>query len=158
VIVKDGASRTDRGDPAAASCSARIGSRGLVVFYVTNLVGAGILIVPGLAGQIAGPASLLSWAVLVLLSFPVARLFADVSARRPESGAISAMIKVGLGRTAGQTATVLLVAAFVLFNPVMGIASARYACDLLGLSASWTMPVAGGHANPSRAGPRPPRP
>lgn len=122
--------------------SPRIGTRGLVVFYITNLVGAGLLILPCLADRIAGPASLLSWAVLVLLSLPVARLFADVSSRHPECGAVSAMITSGLGRTAGETANLLLVVAVVLYNPVMGIASANYACDLLGLPGSYTMPIA----------------
>lgn len=132
---------TNRGELPSANRS-QIGAGGLVVFYVTNLVGAGILIVPGLAAQIAGPASLLSWAALVLLSFPIARLFADIAARRPECGGISVTVKLGLGPTAGDTSSALLVAAFVLFNPVMGIASARYACDLLGLPAPWTLPLA----------------
>jgi len=134
--------RKNRGDLPPGNRCPQIGAGGLVVFYVTNLVGAGILIVPGLAAQIAGPASLLSWAALVLLSFPIARLFADVAARRPECGGISATVKLGLGTTAGDTSSALLVAAFVLFNPVMGIASAKYACDLLGLPTSWTMPLA----------------
>jgi amino acid efflux transporter len=119
-----------------------IGTHGLVVFYVTNLVGAGILVAPALAERIAGPASFVSWAVLVLVSFPIARLFAETSARRPSCGGISAMIRIGLGTIAGKTASMLLVVAFVLFNPVMGIASARYACDLLGLNPTWTMPLA----------------
>lgn len=112
------------------------------MFYITNLVGAGILIAPALADRIAGPASFVSWAVLVVLSFPIARLFAEISARRPDCGGIGAMIKIGLGPVAGKTASALLIIAFVLFNPAMGIASARYACDLLGLSAGWTMPIA----------------
>lgn len=120
----------------------RIGTRGLVVFYVSNLVGAGILIVPGLAARIAGPASLLSWGILIALSFPVALLFAGISARRPNCGGISAMIRAGLGTGPGETASLLLVAAYVLFIPVMGMASASYACDLFGLGPAWTLPIA----------------
>lgn len=127
---------------ATHDASRKIGTSALVVFYITNLVGAGILIVPALADRIAGPASFLSWAVLAVLSFPIARLFAEISGRRPDCGGISAMIKIGLGSIAGKTASALLVVAFVLFNPVLGIASARYVCNLLGLSAGWTMPVA----------------
>jgi amino acid efflux transporter len=127
---------------ATDDASRTIGTGGLVVFCITNLVGAGILIVPALADRIAGPASFLSWAALAVLSFPIARLFAEISARRPDCGGISAMIKIGLGSISGKTASMLLVVAFVVFNPIMGIASARYACDLLGLDAQWTMPVA----------------
>ncbi len=128
--------------PPTREASRGIGTRGLVVFYITNLVGAGVLVVPGLAARTAGPASFLAWAALALLSFPVARLFAHASARHPDCGGIGAVIKIGLGRRAGETASLLLVAVFVLFNPVMGMASASYACDLFGLPAACTMPAA----------------
>ena len=65
----------------------------------------------------------------------------DLGAGR-NCGGISAMIKAGLGTGPGETASLLLVAAFVLFNPVMGMASASYACDLFGLGPAWTLPIA----------------
>ena len=78
-------SAIDRACSSGASARG-IGARGLVVFYVTSIVGAGILIVPGIAARKAGPASLVAWTVLGLASFPIAMMFAEMSARRPDCG------------------------------------------------------------------------
>ncbi|MFC8090469.1 APC family permease [Streptomyces sp. NPDC057301] len=121
-----------------------LGTRGLVIFYVTSLIGAGLLGVPTVTAAIAGPASLLAWAVLALASYPMARLFAEMSARHVDCSGLSALIRSGLGRHAGDTANILLVLVYMVGNPVMGIISARYFCHLTGIGDGWTMYVAAG--------------
>jgi amino acid efflux transporter len=74
-----------------------IRARGLVVFYMTSIVGAGILIGPGIAARKPGPVSLVVWAVPVS-SFPIAVMFAQMSARRPDCGGIAALIRAGRER------------------------------------------------------------
>src|SRR5438876_1189347 len=44
--------------------------------YVGALIGPGLLLVPALAAQAAGPASILAWALLLVLSAPLAITFA----------------------------------------------------------------------------------
>jgi hypothetical protein len=80
--------------------------------------------VPRLAARRAGPASLVAWAALALASFPIALMFAEMSARRPDCAGIAALIRGGLGATAGDTATVSLVVAYVLTDSVLGIPAA----------------------------------
>src|SRR5206468_2581501 len=60
--------------------------RHAVALYVSSLLGSGIFVIPGLAARIAGPASILSWIILSIASYPFAYTFAKLSARRPESG------------------------------------------------------------------------
>jgi len=120
-----------------------IGPRGLVVFYVTSVVGAGILVVPGIAARRAGPASLIAWLVLALASVPMALMFAEMSARRPDCGGIAALLRDVLGAGVGQTASLLLVVAYALVVPVMAIASARHLCDMLAINAVLVKPLAG---------------
>jgi hypothetical protein len=122
----------------------RIGARGLVVFYVTSIVGAGILVVPGIAARRAGPSSLAAWLVLALASFPIALMFAEMSARRPDCGGIAALLRDVLGTSAGDTASLLLVVAYVLIVPVMAIASARHLCNVLSLGTGLVKPLAVG--------------
>jgi amino acid efflux transporter len=114
------------------------------VFYVTSIVGAGILVVPGIVARSAGPASLVAWMALALASFPIALMFAEMSARRPNCAGIAALIRDVLDVRAGDTASLLLVIAYVLNDPAMAIASARYLCDLLGLQVGFVKPVAAG--------------
>src|SRR5437879_11784381 len=67
---------------------------------VGSLLGSGIFVLPGLAARIAGPASIISWILLSLASYPFAYTFAKLSARNPESGGIYAFAREGLGRGA----------------------------------------------------------
>ena len=68
-----------------------------VALYVSSVLGSGILVLPGLAAQVAGPASLVAWAVLAVASYPFAYTFASLSARRPESGGIYGFAKESFG-------------------------------------------------------------
>lgn len=119
-----------------------IGTRGLIVFYITSLIGAGVLGMPSVTASIAGPASLLSWAVLALASYPIAVMFAEMSARHVDASGISALVRSGLGDRAADTANTLLVLVYTFGNPVMGIISARYFCHLTGVDEGWVMYLA----------------
>src|SRR5713226_10505243 len=71
--------------------------RHAVAIYVSSLLGSGIFVIPGLAARIAGPASIVSWLLLSLASYPFAYTFAKLSSRRPESGGIYAFARDGIG-------------------------------------------------------------
>jgi len=71
--------------------------RHAVALYVSSVLGSGVLVLPGLAAQIAGPASLVAWIVLAAASYPFAFMFASLSARRPESGGIYGFAKESFG-------------------------------------------------------------
>ena len=60
--------------------------------YVAAILGAGILALPSLAAKIAGPASILSWVGLVLLSIPIAATFAALGARYPDGGGVATFV------------------------------------------------------------------
>src|SRR5689334_24691368 len=51
------------------------------------VLGTGVISLPALAVHAAGPASLLAWAGLLLLSIPLATTFAALGARHPDGGA-----------------------------------------------------------------------
>src|SRR6266498_5934512 len=71
--------------------------RHAVAIYVSSLLGSGIFVIPGLAARIAGPASIVSWMLLSLASYPFAYTFAKLSARKPESGGIYAFAREASG-------------------------------------------------------------
>ncbi len=71
--------------------------RHAVALYVSSVLGSGVLVLPGLAAQIAGPASLLAWIALSLASYPFAYTFATMSARNPVSGGIYSFAKQTFG-------------------------------------------------------------
>src|SRR5512135_325085 len=71
--------------------------RHAIALYVSSVLGSGVLVLPGLAAQIAGPASLIAWMILSLASYPFAYTFASLSARNPASGGIYAFAKESYG-------------------------------------------------------------
>src|SRR2546426_9852891 len=100
--------------------------RHAVAIYVSSLLGSGIFVVPGLAARIAGPASIVSWVLLSLASYPFAYTFAKLSARRPESGGIYAFARDGIGLRAGAATAWLFLAWAVLGAPAATVAAASY--------------------------------
>src|SRR3984957_12012994 len=88
--------------------------------YIGALLGPGLLLLPGLAVAVAGPASLLAWIALLVLSALFAVVFAAFGLRFPSAGGVIGYVSAGLGPRAG------LVAGWV-FLPG-GVAGAPGAC------------------------------
>lgn len=103
-----------------------VGLPGLVTYYITSILGVGILIIPSVAGGVAGPASILSWAALIVASLPLAWFFARMSIAYPDSGGIFTFVTAAWGKHAGKTVGILLALTMIIGNPIMGLASARY--------------------------------
>lgn len=109
-----------------------LGTRDLIVYYISTLVGSGILIVPGIALELAGPASLVAWLVLGVVAFPIAAAFARFSATYPNAAGTSYLIRRAFGDRLGSAAGLFLLLLNLVVNPVLGIAAARYFAALMG--------------------------
>jgi amino acid efflux transporter len=65
--------------------------------YIGAVLGTGVIALPALAANTAGPASLLAWLALILLSIPLAATFSALGARYPDAGGISTCVKLAFG-------------------------------------------------------------
>src|SRR2546429_8050085 len=108
--------------------------RHAVAIYVSSLLGSGLFVIPGLAARIAGPASIVSWILLSLASYPLAYTFAKLSARRPEPGGIYAFAREGLGPAASAATAWLFFAWAVLGAPAATGAAGSYLTFVVGLT------------------------
>ncbi|GAB3979827.1 amino acid permease [Actinoallomurus acanthiterrae] len=68
--------------------------------YVGAVLGTGVIALPALAADAAGPASLLAWLLLVVLSIPLAATFATLGARYPDAGGVSTYARLAFGERA----------------------------------------------------------
>ena len=100
--------------------------RHAVALYVSSVLGSGVLVLPGLAAQIAGPASLLAWAVLSVASYPFAYTFASLSARRPETGGIYGFAKESFGFSVAVVSGWLFAFWFITGAPAATLIAASY--------------------------------
>src|SRR5262245_13133260 len=100
--------------------------------YVGALIGPGLLLVPALGVQAAGPASILAWGGLLVLSAPLAATFAALAVRYPVAGGVSAYVRGGLGEPAAAVTGAWFLAAVVLGAPAVSLIGGYYVADLTG--------------------------
>ncbi len=114
-----------------------------VTLYMSSVLGSGVLVLPGLAAQIAGPASLLAWAGLSLASYPLAYTFASLSARRPESGGVYSFTKETFGANLADSVGWLFILWYVTGAPVVTVIAASYLAYAIPLSRTAIFLIAG---------------
>ena len=132
------ASVLDRSTNPAPRLQQSIQLRHAVALYISSVLGSGVLVLPGLAAQIAGPASLFAWVVLSLASYPFAYTFATLSARRPESGGVYAFARESFGLRIATVVGWLFALWFVSGAPAVTLIAASY--------ISYALPMARGES------------
>jgi amino acid efflux transporter len=100
--------------------------------YVASVLGTGILVLPSLAAQVAGPASLISVAAVLLLSIPLAGTFAALASRHPDAGGVATFVQLALGRTASRMAGYFFFFGVAMGAPVVMLLGAEYVVAVIG--------------------------
>ncbi|KOX21456.1 hypothetical protein ADK67_27040 [Saccharothrix sp. NRRL B-16348] len=72
----------------------------LTAMYVGAVLGPGVLVLPALANDAAGPASVLAWAALLVLSVPIAVSFARLGERH--RGGVVGFVRTAFGSRAAR--------------------------------------------------------
>ena len=114
-----------------------------VALYVSSVLGSGVLVLPGLAAQLAGPGSLLAWVLLSIVSYPFAYTFASLSARKPEAGGIYSFTKESFGVRVATVTGWLFALWFVTGGPAVMLIAASYVAYAFPMSRAETFVVAG---------------
>jgi amino acid efflux transporter len=86
---------TDPVRPAAPA--GRLSAAQGTALYVGVVLGTGVIALPALAADLAGPASLLAWLGLAVLSAPLAATFAALGARYPDAGGVATYARLAFG-------------------------------------------------------------
>ncbi|MFD5076497.1 APC family permease [Streptomyces sp. NPDC058371] len=102
--------------------------------YMGAVLGPGVLALPALAAAAAGPASMISWAILLVLSIPVALTFATLGARYPDGGGVSSFVARAFGPRASACVGWLFYAAVPVGVLAGALAGGNYVAEILGLA------------------------
>jgi amino acid efflux transporter len=100
--------------------------------YIGALLGPGLLLLPGLAAAEAGPASILAWLALLVLSGLFAVVFAGWGLHTPSAGGVIGYVTAGLGPRAGRVTGWAFLAGVVCGSPLVCIIGASYVAELTG--------------------------
>lgn len=111
--------------------------------YVGALLGPSLLLLPGLAARLAGPASLLAWIGMLGVSGLLAWIFAALGTRFSGGAGVAGYVAAGLGTTAGRAIGWCFLVGVVLGAPVVCLIGGAYAARLLGGGRSTAVIAAG---------------
>jgi amino acid efflux transporter len=98
--------------------------------YVGALVGPGLLLVPALAVQAAGPASILAWLGVLALSAPLAWTFVTLAVRYPTAEGVAAYVRAAFGETAAGVAGTCFVGGVFVGAPAVALTGGLYVAEL----------------------------
>jgi amino acid efflux transporter len=128
----------------AAGLKRTIGLPSAVALYCGAVLGTGVLVLPAVAADTAGPASLVAWVGLCLLSLPLALTFAALARREPVAGGFSAYIVRAFGPRWGAIAGWLFLAQVPTGTVVAGLIAGSYLAAPFGLGRTGTFLIAFG--------------
>jgi amino acid efflux transporter len=112
------------------------------VLYTSAVLGQSLIVLPSIAARHAGPWSILVWAALAAVSYPLARIMAELGARYPSAGGVITFIGRGLGQRIGWLTGVLYLAAIAVGGPAAALIFSEYLGRLVPLPGQWRFLVA----------------
>ena len=118
--------------PDAADLGGRLDVSQGAALTIGAVLGTGVISLPALAVQAAGPASLLAWVALLLLSVPLATTFAALGARYPDGGGVSTYARRAFGARAATVVGWCFYFAIPIGAPTAAGFAAAYVADAAG--------------------------
>ncbi len=118
--------------PAARPDGAPLTTGRGAALYIGALFGPGLLLLPGLAAAEAGPASVLAWAGLLVLSGLFAAVFSALGRRFTSAGGVIGYVGAGLGARAATVTGWSFLTGVVAGAPVVCLIGAGYVTELTG--------------------------
>lgn len=109
---------------------------------VGAVLGTGVITLPAVAAKIAGPASLVAWALMVILSIPLAITFATLGGRYPDTGGVSSYARRAFGSRWATVVGWIFFFSVPVGAPAASMMAAGYVSDAFGGGRSTTVTVA----------------
>lgn len=112
-----------------------------VALYIGAVLGSGILIIPGLAAEIAGPASMIAWGAMMVLVLPLALCMAFLSQKYPDAGGVSHFVTKAFGKKLGAVIGWFFLMSVPIGAPIAALTGAGYLSSALGFGESATVAI-----------------
>lgn len=100
--------------------------------YLGAVLGTGVVALPGMTARAAGPASLIAWLGLVVLSVPLAATFAGLAARYPDAGGVATYVRRAFGAGAAAVTGWWFYAILPVGMPAAALIAGYYVADAFG--------------------------
>jgi amino acid efflux transporter len=101
--------------------------------YIAAILGSGLLVLPGLTAQAAGPASIVAVVAVILLVVPLAGTFAALSSRYPDPGGVASYVRRAIGPTAARATGYWFCFGVAAGFPVLALLGGGYVTAIAGI-------------------------
>lgn len=108
------------------------------------VLGSGVLVLPSLAADMAGPASLVSWGLMGVLTIPVVIVLAKLAVLQPSAGGIAAYARQAFGDKIGRITGYLFLGTVPFGAPICALIGAYYLGRFFSLDAAGVTGIAVG--------------
>ncbi|PWR74273.1 APC family permease [Methanospirillum lacunae] len=121
--------------------TASLNLKQIIALYIGSVLGSGILLLPGLTAELAGPASLLAWLIMSLLAIPMALTMGFLSIKLPNAGGVSYFVSRAYNPAIGSLVGYYFLLSAIMAVPVIALTGAGYTCNAFGLGDTARIPV-----------------
>ncbi|MBA4494291.1 APC family permease [Paenactinomyces guangxiensis] len=106
-----------------------------IALYITAILGSGILFLSASTATVAGPASIFSWMIMILFSFPLAYTFAALSRSYPDAGGAATFTRMAFGQHVGNLVGWFYFLTAAVGQMIVSLTGANYIGTTFDLSA-----------------------
>lgn len=109
---------------------------------VSLVIGAGLLVVPGIAYHQVGTSAVYSWVLNAIFVIPLLIIFSHLGSIYPNAGGISGFTQEAFGRHLAAATEILMIGTFSLALPGVAFTAASYLAEAIKLDIGQTSAVA----------------
>ncbi len=113
-----------------------------IALYIAAILGSGVLFLSGVTASIAGPASIVSWLIVILISFPLAYSFASLARQYPDAGGAATFVRNSFGYHLGNIVGWFYFVTAAVGQTIVSLTGAFYVSQAFGFSHFGTTLIA----------------
>ncbi|WP_208586158.1 APC family permease [Gracilibacillus suaedae] len=107
-----------------------------IALYMAAILGSGVLFLSSVTAAIAGPASIVSWLMVIFINFPLAYSFASLAQKYPDAGGAATFVRNSFGYHLGNIVGWFYFVTAAVGQTIVSLTGAFYISQAFGLSHS----------------------
>lgn len=113
-----------------------------VALYMAAILGSGVLFLSSVTASMAGPASSVSWVIVIVINFPLAYSFAILARNYPDAGGAATFVRNSFGYHTGNIVGWFYFVTAAIGQTIVALTGAFYVSLAFGLSHFYTILIA----------------
>ncbi|MEI3597383.1 MULTISPECIES: APC family permease [unclassified Oceanobacillus] len=105
-----------------------------IALYIAAILGSGVLFISSVTASIAGPASILSWIIVIFANLPLAYTFACLAREYPDAGGAATFVRKSFGFHSGNIVGWFYFVTAAVGQTIVSLTGAFYISQAFGFS------------------------